>query len=246
MRHPLLVLLLTCFLLSPAAHALTVAELVAKNIAAKGGLDQLHALQSLKLTGKLLVNQGQFELGFVQTKKRPTSTRTEASLQGLTAIQAYDGTLAWQISPFGGRKDPEKMSTDDAKAVIESAEIDGPLVDYQAKGSTVEYLGTEDVDGTLAHKLKVTLKNGDIELVYLDPDYFLEIRVVSQRIEHGAQVVVETDYGDYEKVGGIFFPFAIEAGSKGSTDKQKILVDKAVVNLPLDDSQFRFPVTAAK
>jgi hypothetical protein len=98
----------------------------------------------------------------------------------------------------------------------------------------------------LAHKLKVTLKNGDIELVYLDPDYFLEIRVVSQRIEHGAQVVVETDYGDYEKVGGIFFPFAIEAGSKGSTDKQKILVDKAVVNLPLDDSQFRFPVTAAK
>ena len=65
--------------------------------------------------------------------------------------------------------------------LIEDAEVDGALVDWKEKGSTVEYLGAEDVDGTLAHKLKVTRKNGDISYVYLDPEHFLEIRVTTQR-----------------------------------------------------------------
>jgi hypothetical protein len=89
-------------------------------------------------------------------------------------------------------------------------------------------------------------KNGDVSYVYLDPDYFLEIRIVTQRIEQGAQVEVETDLGDYEKIGGVFFPFSIEAGPKGSTDKQKIILEKAEVNVPVDDSVFNFPATVSK
>jgi CubicO group peptidase (beta-lactamase class C family) len=46
---------------------------------------------------------------------------------------------------------------------------------------------------------------------------------------------VETDLGDYEKVGGVYLPFAIEAGRKGSTDKQKIIISKADANVPVDD-----------
>ena len=161
-------------------------------------------------------------------------------------VQAYDGAQGWKISPFGGRKDPEKMSVDDAKSLVEDAEIDGPLVDWQAKGSTVEYLGPEDVDGTLAHKLKVVRKNGDVSYVYLDPDHFLEIRVLTQRTEQGAQVEVETDLGDYEKIAGVFFPFSIEAGPKGSSDKQKIIFEKAEANVPVDDAVFKFPATASK
>ena len=157
----------------------------------------------------------------------------------MTLVQAYDGTEGWKISPFQGRKDPEKMSADEAKSLIEDAEVDGPLVDWKAKGSTVEYLGPEDVDGTLAHKLKVVRKNGDVSYVYLDPDYFLEIRILTQRIEQGAQVEVETDLGDYEKVDGVFFPFSIDAGPKGSTDKQKIIIEKAEANVPVDDADLQ-------
>ncbi|MBS0657628.1 MAG: hypothetical protein JSR82_05185 [Verrucomicrobia bacterium] len=223
---------------------LTVGQLVDKNIAAKGGREALDALRSVRLTGRMLVNQDQLELGFAQTKKRGNLVRAEVSLQGLTMVQAYDGSQAWQIAPFQGRKDPEKMSADDAKSLIEDADLTGFLVDWKAKGSTVEYAGREDVDGTLAHKLKVTLKNGDVAWVYLDPDHFLEIRIVSQRIERGAQVEVETDLGDYEKVGGVFLPFSIEAGRKGSTSKQKILITKGEANPELDDAQFRFPASA--
>jgi hypothetical protein len=220
----------------------TVDELVAKNIEAKGGATALHDLQSLRVTGKLLVQEGgQIELGYLEIKKRPDEVRTEASLQGMTQVQAYDGKEGWKVSPFFGRKDPERMSADDVKALVEDTEIDGALVDWQTKGSTVEYLGTEDVDGTPAHKLKVVRKNGDVSFVYLDPDHFLDIRVVTQRTRHGAYEEVETDLGDYEKAGGVFVPTSIEVGRKGAPDKQRIIIDKVEANVPVDDTIFHFP-----
>ncbi|PYK47146.1 MAG: hypothetical protein DME53_00225 [Verrucomicrobia bacterium] len=220
----------------------TVDELVAKNIGAKGGATALNNLQTLRSTGKLLVPvQGLIELGYLQTKKRPDEVRTEASLQGMTQIEAYDSKEGWKISPFFGRKDPERMSADDVKALVEDTEIDGPLADWKNKGSTVEYLGTEDVDGTPAHKLKVVRKNGDVSFVYLDPDHFLEIRIVTQRVRHGAYEEVETDLGDYEQAGGVFVPTSIEVGRKGAPDKQVVVIDKLEANVPVDDTIFHFP-----
>ena len=220
----------------------TVDELVAKNIGAKGGATALNNLQTLRSTGKLLVPvQGLIELGYLQTKKRPDEVRTEASLQGMTQIEAYDSKEGWKVSPFFGRKDPERMSADDVKALVEDTEIDGPLADWKNKGSTVEYLGTEDVDGTPAHKLKVVRKNGDVSFVYLDPDHFLEIRIVTQRVRHGAYEEVETDLGDYEQAGGVFVPTSIEVGRKGAPDKQVVVIDKLEANVPVDDTIFHFP-----
>src|SRR5438874_7766795 len=227
--------------LKPIPVKETVDTLVAKNTDAKGGAQALAAVLSLRLSGKMVVNNGRLELGYVLVKKRPGAVREDATLQGMTGVDAYDGTEGWKIRPFGGRKDPEKVSVDDAKSLVEDAEIDGPLIDWEAKGGTVEYLGPEDVDGTLAHKLKVIRKNGDVSYVYLDPDYFLEIRILTQRIEQGAQVEVETDLGDYEKIAGVFFPFSIEAGPKGGTDKQKIILEKAEANIPVDGAEFKFP-----
>lgn len=219
----------------------TVDELVAKNIEAKGGATALKNLQTLRSSGKLLVQQGQIELGYLQTRKRPDEVRTEASLQGMTQIEAYDGKEGWKVSPFFGRKDPERMSADDVKALVEDTEMGGPLADWKAKGSAVEYLGTEDVDGTPAHKLKVVRKNGDVSFVYLDPDHFLEIRIVTERVRHGAHEEVETDLGDYEQAAGVFVPTSIEVGRKGAPDKQQTIIDKLEANVPVDDIIFHFP-----
>ena len=247
MHLRLVISLIIAAMAAPAAFAQgtnqpTVDELVAKNVEAKGGATALNNLQTLRSTGKLLVPvQGQIELGYLQTKKRPDEVRTEASLQGMTQIEAYDGKDGWKVSPFFGRKDPERMSADDVKALVEDTEMGGPLADWKTKGSTVEYLGTEDVDGTPAHKLKVVRKNGDVSFVYLDPDHFLEIRIVTQRVRHGAHEEVETDLGDYEKAGGVFVPTSIEVGHKGSPDTQTVVINKIEANVPVDDTIFHFP-----
>lgn len=253
MRALFLYLLLPFGLLTPLgavaqtpAATPTVDELVAKNFEARGGAAALAAIETVRFDGRLLVNQGQVEFKVAETKKRPGKVRTDAVLQGMTLVTAYDGASGWKIYPFQGRKDPEKMSGDEAKSLMEDAEIGGPLENWKAQGKTLTYLSTEDVEGTAAHKLKVQRKNGDVSYVYLDPDHFLEIRILDQRTEQGAQVEVETDLGDYEKVNGVYFPFSIEAGSKGSNDKQKTIYDKGEANLPVDDAIFQFPAKAAK
>jgi hypothetical protein len=231
---------------APGAYAYTAAELATKNVTAKGGIEPLQAIQSLRLSGKLMVNGGTLELAYMQLVARPGAIRYEAQLQGLTKVQAYDGTQAWQINPFQGRKDPEKLSADDAKALGEdAADFMGALVDYQAKGYKLDYLGTEDIDGTQAHKLRVTRPNGDVAYVYLDPDYFLEIRTVNRRIEHGIPNEIITDYGDYEKVNGVYLPLALESYEKGSSNRRKLQIDKVEANVAPDKSLFEFPASPA-
>ena len=229
------------FILVGSASALTVDELIAKNIEAKGGIEKIRAIHSMRQTGK--IQFGSNTLALVVLAKRPDLLRQEASWQGLTSVTAYDGSVGWRIRPFRGRTDPEKMATDDLKSVQLDADMDGPLIDYKAKGNTVEYLGTEDVDGTDAHKLKVTLKNGDVRYIFLDPDYFLEIRTLDQTRIRGAEQEVETDLGNYEQVGGVYFPFSIEAGEKGQPKGQKITIDKIEINVDIDDAIFHFPAS---
>jgi hypothetical protein len=237
--------LLTVFVV-PAAFGYTADELAAKNVEAKGGIDNIHAIKSLRLSGSMRIQQDTLELGFLTLVKQPGSVRYEAALQGLTQVQAFDGRQAWQINPFQGRKDPENLSADDAKGLGEDAtDFAGPLVDYKAKGYKLDYLGREDIDGTDAYKLRVTRTNGDLTTVYLDPDYFLEIRTVNRRIEHGVPVETVVNYGDYEKVAGVFLPFSQQSGLKGSSDHQKVQFDKAEANVALADGLFQFPAAKA-
>lgn len=228
-------------LAAAAAQALTAPELVAKNIEAKGGVAALQAVKSVRREGRLIANDGQFVLDLRETKQRPDSIRTEISMQGLTKVQAYDGKEGWRIDPFGGRKDPERMPADDIREYAEDASIDGVLADASAAGHRIEYLGTEDIDGTAAHKLKVTKQDGGVQYVYLDPDYFLEIRVESQRVVRGVRRTSVTEFGNYEKVGGVFWPLSIEAGIKGQGSPAKYEYRSAVVNAEIPADYFAFP-----
>src|SRR3989442_1603410 len=120
--------------LAASAWAQTADELVAKNIEAKGGLEKIKAIKTLRIKGRL--NQGNFTAVVGQELKRPAMLRSTFILQGMTAIQAYDGQAGWQIAPFEGRKDPELLGEDDLRDLVEDADMDGPLVGYKEKGHT--------------------------------------------------------------------------------------------------------------
>jgi len=169
---------------SLCAFSQTADELVNKNIEARGGMDKIKAIKTICVTGKQ-VSPGGFTFLITQENMRPNLVRTTFSLQGMTGVQAYDGTNAWQIRPFGGRKDPQLLGEDDMRDLLIDSDFDGPLVDYKAKGNTVEYLGHDTVDGDDALRLKVTLKDGDIIYYYLDPDAFLVIREERQEFIRG-------------------------------------------------------------
>ena len=229
------------FCLTALASAQTADELVAKNIQAKGGLEKIKAVNTVKMSGKIYVQGITAEIS--QEQKRPNMLRQNFTVQGMTQVQAYDGTAGWQIQPFNGRKDPELMGEDDVRDLIDQADIDGPLVDYAAKGNKVEYLGRDTVDGDDAYKLKVTLKNGDLIYYYLDPDAYLEIKTEKQEFIRGNVRETEQDLGSYKQVAGVYYPYWIEGGTKGNPgDHVRITMEKIEVNVPLDDSVFKMPV----
>lgn len=215
---------------APPAPGVTAESLIEKNIAARGGIDKLRAIKSVRMQGKLRFGGG-IEAIANSVAVAPDKVRFEMSLQGLTAVNAWDGRDAWAIQPFQGRRDPQRVSAEDSKGLIRAADIAGPLVDWKAKGNKVEYLGTEDIDGTDAHKLRVTFKDGDSQVLFLDPDHFLEIRVEDHQIVRGQEQVSATDVGEYAQVDGVYFAF----------DQGQMQIDSIELNVPVDAAIFSFP-----
>src|SRR5450432_3908499 len=217
------------FFLPIAVNAQTVDEIIAKNVQAHGGMEKMKAVQSVRITGKL--NAGSFRAGFMQENKRPDKVREEQIIQGLAAVQAYDGKTGWQVNPFGGRRDAELLSQDDLKGLQVDADIDGPLVDYKEKGHKAELVGHDSVEGTDCFKVRLALKNGDVRYYFLDADSFLEIKMENQSNIRGAVQFSESYFGDYEQVNGLYFAFAFEGGPKGSPQRTKYTVDRKSTRL---------------
>lgn len=226
----------------------SAADLVAKNLAARGGAEKLAALNAVRFDGKMIL-PGDFQLTYQETRARRQGgdqVRVDSALQGLTLVSAHDGTSGWRINPFEGRRDAERMSDDEARSLADSARLDGALLAARGGGATVSYLGREDFDGTLAYKLKVSEKDGDEFVYLLDPDSMLEIKVTETRRVRGAPQVFETELGDYEPVGGVMFPMSVESWAQGQANqRQRTIIASATANPPVTPMLFAMPASPA-
>ena len=225
---------------APASAMPSADQLIAKYVQRVGGMDKIQAVTTLRFTGKLTQTNGS-EAVVVNESKRPNKLRQEFTLQGMTAINAYDGTTGWKISPFQGKKDAEALSEEEMKAIVEGSDFDDPLFGYQEKGNKVEVLGKNDVEGTDTYKLRLTLKDGTERTYYLDADSGVPIKIETKRIIRGAPQETEQFLGDYKEVNGWYLPFAIETGAKGSSFHAKITYEKIEANVPIDDHRFEMP-----
>jgi len=244
MRRTLALLLgLGCWGASAEPPPLTAEQIVARHVEARGGLERIRALQSLRRTGHMVLPGLKIEMSVVELRARPGKVRKEQILNGLVRVDAFDGEVAWKVRPFYGRKDPERVSADEAKALRISADIEGPLVDFRSKGHSVTLLGPEELDGTPCYRLRVDLKWGDQLVTYLDPDSFMILREVQRTVIRGAEQFSEVDYGDYEKVAGVYVPMLVESGglNSPSSEKEKAVYERAEANVTVDPSVFSFP-----
>jgi hypothetical protein len=242
-RHCLTALLIGCA--AVPAGAQDAQSLIAKNLDARGGAAAFAAIKNVSFDGRTIF-PGDFEVTYKETRARApngAADRVDFGLQGLDIIQAYDGRGgAWKVNPLQGRKDPEKMSADEARSLADGALIEGPLLASQHDGSHVVYLGRDDFDGTLAYKVKVTQKDGDEFTYWLDPDTYLEIKVDETRRIRGAEQTTETELGDYEKIAGVYFPMSVESWPQGQQgQRQRTIIASGSANTDVADSFFTEP-----
>lgn len=244
MRRVLLVIAGLALFAVPVS-AQTVDEIIARYIKTIGGMEKIEAVKTLRRQGKY-VGGGGLEAVILEENKRQGMVRQEFSLQGLTGINAYDGRSGWKVEPWQGKKDPEPLGEEEMKQILEDSDFDGPLVNYRQKGNKVEFVGMDEVEGTNAFKLKVTLAGGDVRHYYLDTDYYVPIKIEIKRMIRGAEREYETMLGDYKEVAGWFLPHSVETSARGSQDKQKTTYEKIEANVALDDSRFRPPAANVK
>lgn len=218
-----------------AAQSPTVDDLVAKNIQAKGGIEKLRAVQSIKQTSRISMQSRSSTL--VAYAKRPNLIRQEISIAGQNIVQAFDGATAWTINPIQtGSNTPVVVTGPEADAMKEQADFESPLVDYKTKGYKIEFIGAETVGGRKLNHLKLTNKSGRVQHCYLDDVTGLEAKIVNE----SPVGLLEQELSDYRDVNGVKVPFAIRTSSAGIT-MASIAVDKVEINPTLDDAMFKMP-----
>ena len=226
----------------------SVDEIIGKYQQRIGGAQRLQSIQSLRRSGKFYGGGG-FEAQVKNESKRPNKIREEFAFGGMVGVNAWDGKSGWKIEPWQGKKDAETLSEDEIKGIVEDAEFDDPLFDYQRRGNKIELIGTDDIEGTEVYKVKLTLaSNGDVRTYYLDKDSGVPIKYEVKRTVRGAEREFEVELGDYKDVSGVLYPFAFAIGSKGSSSASKAQYawERIEANVSLDDSKFAKPVTGAQ
>lgn len=233
----------TALLALPAAASPSVQDIVDKNIAARGGLSAWHNVQTLTYGGTLDAGgKPTHELPFVLKQKRSHKSRLEISFKDQTAVQVYDGSQGWKVRPFLNRDEVEPYTATEAKLAAKADDFDGPLVDYQKKGTQVAFEGTELVDGHQAYKLRLTARDGTKRNLWIDASSFLEIKMDGEpRKLDGRMHTVQLYFKDFHVEHGLNIPHVQETVVAGVKEPYKMTITKVTVNEGLDDALFGKP-----
>jgi Outer membrane lipoprotein-sorting protein len=182
------------------------------------------------------------QLPFRLEMKRPRKSHLEIDFAGKTAVQVYDGQQGWKLRPYLNRDDVEPFTAEEAQSEESKADLEPPLVGYEAKGYQVALEGTEQVDGRNAYRLKLTLKNGDLQRIWIDAQNFLDTKVegLPRRMD-GRMRTVWIYQRDFRAVQGVMVPYLYETANESSPHTHKMVVESVAVNRALDDAHFGKP-----
>ncbi len=242
---------------APALPALSVAQILERNAAARGGAAAWQAVQTMSWKGKMgaggttyetVTAKGQLAqkhrdetlLPFTLEFKRPAKSRLELEFDGKTAVQVYDGVNGWKLRPYLGRDNWDAFTPEELRQAAVAPGVDGLLMDSAAKGGRVESAGTEMVEDHAAYKLKVTRKDGQIRYVWVDGSSFLDLKIDGEpRKLDGRPHAVVVYMRDYRREQGLMIPHLQETVVQGVNGSEKITIETVVVNPKLDDSRFQ-------
>jgi hypothetical protein len=220
-----MILCIAAFMLAQSAD-----DVVAKAIAARGGIKRIKSLNSQRLTGRISLNSGESGPLIVEMK-RPGMMRETVTLGDKSMIRTTDGIVGWATGSLRNLLDPQQVNPEELRTLAASADFEGPLVDYKSKGNKVELAGKEKVGQRLAFKLVISMKTGENRVDFIDCKSHLEVKW--QGVANGN--IFESYFRDYREVKGLMYAFEIDSGS------QKIVLDKVEVNPELDPARFSKP-----
>ena len=227
-------ILLFSFLLTATifASAQTVDEIISKHLDAIGGVDAWRKVTSIRQEGNMMV-QGA-EVKVVRTVLHNKGSRQDISLAGMNGYSIMTPVAGWNFMPFQGQMQPEPLTEEDIKEGQPELDAQDELIDYKEKGSSVELVGKDDVEGTECFKLILTFKSGKAETLFIDPKSFYVIRQVAKQKANGQEMEVTTSFSNYQKL-----PEGIVVAMSMTLPFGELNMTKVEVNNPVDESIFK-------
>lgn len=214
------------------AQVKTVDDVINKYIEALGGKEKLLTLKSIRYTGNINI-QGN-DVSIVQTKLNLKGMRMDISVAGTENYQVVTPEKGIVFMPVQGMTEPSPMPEDQLKSGQNQLDVQGALLNYKEKGTAVELLGTEKLNGDDNHKLKVTFKNGLVTTYFIGATNHYINKTVSKRMVNGQEQDMETTYSNYKQnADGFWFPY-------NTTSLQgDMIYDKIETNVPVDENIFK-------
>ena len=221
----LIFLALAAFVFS-ASTAQTVDEIVKKHTEAMGGAERISSLKTVRMSGNMNV-QGT-DIGVTITRSHMVGVRVDIDVEGTANYQVANATEGWVYMPAMGMPEPTKMQEAEWKALSSQMDVQGLLFNWKEKGSTVVLDGSEEVDGSTAHKLKITQKSGVIVTTYIDAKTGRIMKTAGKANIQGQEMDIITSFSDYrQNADGYWFPYTI-TNMQGTVNFEKIETNIAV------------------
>jgi len=227
-----------------AGGELTVQQILERHVAARGGEEAWHKIQTMAWTGHIESGAGGISKHpFLMMFQRPAATRFEVLGEGQRSVRVFDGTMGWKLRPTSqGAPEMKEYSPEEVGFARDAGGLDGPLIDSKAKGIGIALLGTGSVEGHRAYHLKVTLPSGQVRDDWIDAESFLELRYDrATRNAVGATGIVSVYLRNYQPVNRLVIPMLIETGGPASRDSDKMIIERVALNPTLDNAQFTRP-----
>ncbi len=234
--------------LAESPPPMALADIVAKNAEARGGVQAWQQLKTMVWTGYVQSGaQPAVKLPFMLEQARPLRTRFEIIAEGQKSIRVFSGTDGWKIRVIsGGQPAMQPYSADELKFAQGAHVIDGPLMDFATRGSPLALLGHDEVEGHSAYVLEARTAAGEVHRIWVDAQSFLEVRL--DRIfqdSTGKQVQTTVTYRDYQAFEGLQLPVVVETGAGGGQSANRMVIERVALNPTLDDSAFARPALPA-
>jgi hypothetical protein len=227
---------------------LTAEQIVEKNVAARGGLEAWHRIQTMALTGSVkTVNGSASSVAFVLEYKRPNKTRLEIRADHEQSLRVFDGAAGWKTwTSSRGAPRLKSYSPSELRSARDAPGIGGPLIDHQARAIAVALEGPDEVDGHRAYRLAVTLPSGSTCHLWVDAQTFLDLKYERERgVSGGRTGTVSVLYRDYRSINGLQIPMTTETTAVGNA-AQTMVIDNVTLNPSLSDAHFERPRAPAQ
>ena len=212
-------------------------EIVAKNIAARGGLALIKSVNTIKQTARLISPTMPGGEGTTTVYlKRPDRMRQEIRAGGQQITNGYDGKTPWMINPLAGSNRPITLAGPQADMIREQVVFDPLLVDYRSRWQLVDYVGRETAGERVQHHLRITSPSRQVSHLYLDAATGLEARLVTEV----DRTKLEVTWEDYRDVKGLKFAF-LQRQIVNGVVQGEMRFETIEINVPMSDSLFSIP-----